>query len=188
MTVVWVALGLAGLVVVAAAVLYSGFARGQTTVAAAWSAIDAQLRRRHDLVPDLVGLVRQYASHERSLFEEAGEARVRTMGIAGDVAAKAKAESLLSDTLRSLLAVAEASPERTADARFLCLRQDLDAVEDAIQRACRAYNEAVRAQNDRRHRFPGSLVASVFHFGPVVPFDLDNPVGKSVPDVTAFFG
>jgi len=159
-TVIWVALGLAGFVVVAAAVLDSGFARGQTTVAAAWSAIDVQVRHRHDLVPDLVGLVRQYASHER----------------------------LLSGTLRSLLAVAEASPKRTADARFLRLRQELNAVEDAIQRARRTYNEAVRAQNDRRRRFPGSLVASVFHFGPVVPFDLENPAGKSVPDVTAFFG
>ena len=165
--------------------LYNGLVRGRNAVAEAWSGINVQLGRRHDLIPNLVNVVRQYAAHERSLFEEVSATRARSMSIRGDVAARARAETALAGALRSLFAVAEAYPDLRANTDFLQLQEHLATLEDEIQTARRHYNGAARDQNNRVQQFPGNLVASMFRFGRVEFFELENPAEKNVPDMGA---
>jgi LemA protein len=183
MTILWIVSGGFVILIVAVAALYNGLVRGKKAVDEAWSGIEAQLRHRHGLPPKLVSVVRQYASHERSLFEEVGAACSRSMSITGDVSAQAKAESALSGKLHSLFTVAEAYTDLKTNASFLQLRRDLENLEDDIQMARRYYNESARKQNIRLRRFPGNLVASYFHFETVDSFELDGPAETPVPNV-----
>ena len=120
-------IGLGAIVIVFAVIvgLYNALVRGKNMVEEAWSSIDVQLKRRHDLVPNLVSAVRQYASHEKGLFEEVSAARARSLSIQGDVAAQAKAESMLSGALSKLFAIAEAYPELRASENYQQLQQSL---------------------------------------------------------------
>ena len=165
--------------------IYNRLVKLRTMVQEAWSSIDVQLKRRHDLVPNLVSAVRQYASHEKSLFEEVSAARARSLSVQGDVAAQAKAENLLSGALGKLFAIAEAYPELKASDNYRQLQQSLATLEDEIQMARRYYNGAAREQNDRVRQFPGNLVAGFFHFATVAYFELDSPAERAVPDVGA---
>ena len=180
-------IAIGGAVVVFAVIvaLYNALVRGKNMVDEAWSSIDVQLKRRHDLVPNLVSAVRQYASHEKGLFEEVSAARARSLSAQGDVAAQAKAENLLSGALGKLFAIAEAYPELKASENYRQLQQSLATLEDEIQMARRYYNGAAREQNDRVRQFPGNLVAGFFHFAPVAYFELDSPAERAVPDVGA---
>ena len=164
--------------------LYNAMVRGKNMVEEAWSGIDVQLKRRHDLVPNLVSAVRQYASHEKGLFAEVTEARARSLSVQGNVAAQAQAESMLSGALSRLFAVAEAYPELKASDNFRQLQDSLATLEDEIQMARRYYNGTAREQNDRVRQFPGNLVAGFFHFAPVEYFELDSPAERAVPDIS----
>ena len=180
-------IGIGTIVIVVAAIvaLYNALVRGKNMVEEAWSSIDVQLKRRHDLVPNLVSAVRQYASHEKNLFDEVSSARARSLSVQGDVAAHAKAENMLSGALGRLFAVAEAYPELKASENYRQLQQSLATLEDEIQMARRYYNGAAREQNDRVRQFPGNIVAGLFHFVPVTYFELDSPAERAVPDVGA---
>ena len=125
-------IAIGGAVVVFAVIvaLYNALVRGKNMVDEAWSSIDVQLKRRHDLVPNLVSAVRQYASHEKGLFEEVSAARARSLSAQGDVAAQAKAENLLSGALGKLFAIAEAYPELKASENYRQLQQSLATLED----------------------------------------------------------
>jgi LemA protein len=161
-------IGLILLIIVAAIVvwlvaLYNGLIRLKNRVDEAWSDIDVQLKRRYDLIPNLVNTVKGYAAHERDLFEKVTEARSRAMG-AGTAVDKAQAENLLSNTLKSLFAVAEAYPDLKANQNFLELQRELADTEDKIQASRRFYNGNVRDFNIKIEIFPNNLIAGMLKF------------------------
>ncbi len=148
----------------------------------AWSDIDVQLKRRYDLIPNLVEIVRGYASHEKQVFENVTQARAQAMQAQGP-ADKAKAENMLTGALKSLFAVAEAYPDLKASINFLELQRELTDTEDKIQAARRFYNGNVRDLSIAIESFPSSIVASVCGFKKMDLFELENPEEKKAPKV-----
>lgn len=127
----------------------------------AWADIDVQLKRRYNLIPNLMETVKGYASHEKGVFEKVTQARAQAMS-AQNVEEKAKAENMLSNTLKSLFAVSENYPDLKASQNFLELQRELRDTEDKIQAARRFYNSNVRDLNIKRESFPSSIVAQIF--------------------------
>lgn len=163
MTFSWV-IGIVLVVIVLWAVFaYNRLIRMVQRAKEAWADIDVQLKRRYDLIPNLVETVKGYAAHEKSVFENVTAARARAMD-AGGIAEKGKAENALSQTLKSLFAVAEAYPDLKANQNFLELQRQVADTEDKIQAARRFYNGNVRDLNTSMQVFPGSLIAGAFHF------------------------
>lgn len=147
----------------------------------AWSDIEVQLKRRYDLIPNLVNAVRGYAGHESATFQKVTEARVAAMG-AKTMAEHAETENMLSQTLKSLFAVAEAYPELKANQNFLELQRDLTDTEDKIQAARRFYNGNVRDLNTKLQVFPTNMIAGALGFKAWDFFDMDE-AEKAVPQV-----
>jgi len=141
--------------------IYNRLVSSNIKVDAAWSDIDVQLKRRYDLIGNLVETVKGYASHEKSVFEEVTKARSVAMG-AGNPAERAEAESGLTSTLKTLFAVAENYPELKANQNFLSLQDDLEETENKIESARRYYNGTVRDFNTTREVFPNTLVTALF--------------------------
>jgi LemA protein len=148
----------------------------------AWSDIDVQLKRRHDLIPNLVETVKGYAGHERGLFEKVTEARARAIG-ATNVKEKGEAENMLSGTLKSLFAVAENYPDLKASTNFLELQRDLRDTEDKIQAARRFYNGNVMDFNIKTEIFPTNILANGFGFKKAEFFQTEEEE-KEVPKVS----
>lgn len=147
----------------------------------AWADIDVQLKRRYDLIPNLVETVKGYATHERELFEKVTQARVSAMSATG-LKNKAEAENVLSDTLKSLFAVSENYPDLKASQNFLELQRELTDTEDKIQAARRFYNTNVRDLNIKIEVFPANIIANIFGFKQMELFQTANeaerqPVG-----------
>ncbi|HKQ61084.1 MAG TPA: LemA family protein [Candidatus Polarisedimenticolaceae bacterium] len=179
-------LGLAAAVAaVFVAWIYNRLVSLRNRAAGAWSDIDVQLERRHDLVGNLVEVVRGYSAHERTTLEGVVEARARAEDArgAGRPAEAGSAEGALGARLKSLLAVVEAYPELKASARFLDLQRALVAVEEAIQNARRYYNAVVRDFNTRIQSFPDVLVARPFGFAEREFFELESPQEAAVPRI-----
>ncbi len=147
----------------------------------AWSDIDVQLKRRHDLIPNLVETVKGYAAHEREIFEKVTQARAAAMNANG-LKEKGEAENMLSSTLKSLFAVAENYPDLKASTNFLELQRDLRDTEDKIQAARRFYNGNVRDLNIQIETFPANMVANLFNFGKMDFFQVEEGE-KEVPSV-----
>lgn len=141
--------------------IYNRLVGSNIKVDAAWSDIDVQLKRRYDLIGNLVETVKGYASHEKSVFEEVTKARSVAMG-AGNPAERAEAESGLTSTLKTLFAVAENYPELKANQNFLSLQDDLEETENKIESSRRYYNGVVRDFNTTREVFPNTLVTALF--------------------------
>jgi len=137
----------------------------------AWSDIAVQLKRRYDLIPNLVETVKGYATHESGAFENVTKARAAAMGAVAP-ADKAQAENQLTGALKSLFAVSEAYPELKANQNFLQLQKELGDTEDKIQASRRFYNSTVMALNTAEESFPGNLIASIFSFKPMDLFEL----------------
>ncbi len=180
-------LGFAVLAVVVLAALwavmtYNGFVRRKNVVAEAWSGIDAQLKRRADLIPNLVETVKGYAAHEKTTFDEL--ARLRSAGQSQDVAQRAQSEQAITAAIGRVLAVAEAYPELKASANFQQLSSDLANIEDQIQLARRYYNGAVRDFNVMVEQFPSNLIANFGNFKPAPFFQIDNEADRNVPKVS----
>jgi LemA protein len=148
----------------------------------AWSDIDVQLKRRYDLIPNLVNTVKGYATHESTTFDKVTQARVSAMG-ATNVAEKGKAENMLTDALKSVFAVAEAYPDLKANQNFLELQKQLTDTEDKIQAARRFYNGNVRDLNIAIESFPSNYIAKVFHFAKMELFVLDEEAAKEPVEV-----
>lgn len=142
---------------------YNGFVSLVNRTKEAWADIDVQLKRRYDLIPNLVNTVKGYAAHESGTFEKITEARAKAMQ-AGTVGEKAAAENQLSDTLKSLFAVAEAYPQLRAVESFTNLQTELADTENKIQAARRFYNGNVRDLNIKIESFPGNVIAGMFNF------------------------
>lgn len=149
----------------------------------AWSDINVQLKRRYDLIPNLVETVKGYAAHEKNVFEDVTAARAKAMS-AQTPGEKGVAENQLSQTLKSLFAVSENYPDLKASANFLALQQELTDTEDKIQAARRFYNGNVRDLNTKMEVFPSSLIAQMFHFQKMELFELANPEEANAPKVS----
>lgn len=154
--------------------VFNSLVRLRNRTKEAWSDIDVQLKRRYNLIPNLVETVKGYATHERELFEKVSEARSRAMG-ATDVKEKGKAENALSNTLKTLFAVAENYPELKASTNFLELQRELRDTEDKVQASRRFYNGNVRDFNTKIEIFPGSIIASLFGFKKMDFFEIGRP-------------
>lgn len=142
---------------------YNSFIVFKTRVEEAWADIDVQLKRRYDLIPNLVSTVKGYATHESEAFEKVSEARSRAMQ-AGSLEEKGQAENALAGTLKSLFAISESYPELKANTNFLQLQGELSDTENKIQAARRFYNGNVKEFNTRVETFPGNLIAKMFKF------------------------
>ena len=175
MTVLYVVLGLSALVALCVVVSYNRFVRQRNLVQESWRQIDVELRRRHDLIPNLVETVKGYAAHERAVLENVTAARTAAVAAGGGVAAQAQAESALAGSLRGLFAVAENYPDLKAAGPFQQLQSQLAETEDRIAAGRRFYNGNVRALNTRVEAFPSSLVASMFGFRKAEYFEVDEP-------------
>ncbi|HVV15007.1 MAG TPA: LemA family protein [Candidatus Paceibacterota bacterium] len=171
MTPLYIVLAAAAVLVFWVIVSYNHFVTLVQRVKEAWADIDVQLKRRYDLIPNLVETVKGYATHEREAFENVTKARAAAMGAQGPEE-KGQAENMLSGALKSLFAVAEAYPDLKANQNFLGLQTELSDTENKIQAARRFYNGNVRDLNTGLQSFPGNVIAGVFHFEQKEYFEL----------------
>ena len=163
-------------------VLYNGLAGLRVRADSAWSDIDVQLKRRHDLIPNLVETVKGYAAHEKGTFENIARYRSAAMS-ATTVDEKAQAEGQLTQALRGLLAVAENYPQLRASEQFTSLQNQLAQTEDAIQNSRRYYNAVVRDLNTKIVTFPSNIIAGMFNFTPRQFFQTETPEDRATPVV-----
>lgn len=179
-------LGLIGIVVLLLAFVagaYNALVRLRNQVENAWSQIDVQLKRRHDLIPNLVETVKGYAGHERQTLEAVVNARWQAISFTGSVEEKAKVENALSSSLRSLFALAEAYPQLKANENFLSLQEELGATENKIGFARQYYNDTAMRYKNRIEVFPSNLIANMFAFQPEAFFQVDAAEEKIAPQV-----
>ncbi|NCO44464.1 LemA family protein, partial [Candidatus Wolfebacteria bacterium] len=144
---------------------------------------DVQLKRRYDLIPNLVETVKGYASHERELFEKVTEARARAMG-AGNMKERGEAENALSQTLKTLFAVAENYPQLKASENFLELQRELSDTENKVQAARRFYNGNIRDLNTKIESFPANMIAGMFGFKQMEFFEIEEAAERQAPKVS----
>lgn len=164
---------------------YNALVMGRNEVKNAWSQIDVQLKRRYDLIPNLVETVKGYAGHEKETLENVVQARQQAINITdGNVAEQARAENTLSQTLRSLFAVSENYPDLKANTNFLSLQEELSSTENRIGFARQFYNDTVMKYNNRIEIFPNNIVASLFKFNTESSFELSNTEEREVPKVS----
>ncbi len=169
---------IAGVVFLWGVVAYNGLVTFKNRADEAWSDIDVQLKRRYDLIPNLVNTVKGYATHESGVLERVTAARTAAMD-AGTAGTKAEAENMLSSTLKSLFAVSENYPDLKANTNFLELQKELSDTENKIQSSRRFYNANVRDLNTKIETFPTNLVANAFNFGKREFFELEEEAAKA---------
>ena len=162
--------------------VFNGLVKLRNRAKEAWSDIDVQLKRRYNLIPNLVETVKGYASHEKGVFQKVSEARSAAMG-AVSPGQKAQAENALTSTLKTLFAVSESYPELKASTNFLELQRELRDTEDKVQAARRFYNGNVRDFNTKIEMFPVNLIASMFGFKKMEFFELTEAGERAVPKV-----
>jgi len=161
---------------------YNSLVKLRNRAKEAWADIDVQLKRRYNLIPNLVETVKGYAAHEREIFEKVADARSRAMG-AKTPKERGEAENYLSQTLKSLFAISERYPDLQASKNFLELQRELRDTEDKIQAARRFYNSNVRDLNIKIESFPANLIASIFKFKKMELFELEESEERAVPKV-----
>jgi LemA protein len=172
-----------GLVIVWVVSVFNRFVTLKNRAGEAWADIEVQLKRRYDLIPNLVNTVKGYATHESNAFENVTKARSNAMS-AGGMEAKAGAENMLTGALKSIFAIAEAYPELKANQNFLALQNELSDTENKIQAARRFYNTNVRDLNTSMETFPGNIIAGMFSFQKREYFDLgDNDAAQNPVEV-----
>ena len=169
----WILLAIVVVVALYVVVTYNGLVKLRNRIANAWAQIDVQLRRRYDLIPNLVETVKGYAKHERQTFEAVTQARANAINAQG-VAAQAQAENQITDALKSLFAVAEAYPELKANQNFLNLQEELSGTEGRIAYARQFYNDSVLRLNTKVQSFPSNILANMFGFREHEYFEADD--------------
>lgn len=182
---VWIVVGVVVLVVLVVALLFNGLVRRRNRTTEAWSQIDVELKRRHDLIPNLIETVKGYAAHERQTFEAVTAARAGAVsaGSSGDPAKIGPAENALTQSLRSLFAVAENYPQLRAVESFTQLQEQLTATEDKLEFARRYYNGSVLDYNSAIQTFPRNLLAGTLGFH-VAAFFAADEADRAVPEVS----
>ncbi len=162
--------------------IYNGLVRIRNEVRNAWSQIDVQLKRRHDLIPNLVETVKGYAGHERGTLDAVINARSRAVG-AGNMDDRVRAEGELSQALGRLLVVVESYPQLKANENFRALQEELTSTENKVGFSRQYYNDSVMQYNTRIQQFPSNLVAGTFGFRESPFFEVENPAERAVPQV-----
>ncbi|HEX9123658.1 MAG TPA: LemA family protein [Actinomycetota bacterium] len=186
MIVLWIVLGVVVLAAFGAVVSYNRFVSQRQLIKDSWANIDTELRRRYDLIPNLVETVKGYAAHERGVFEEVTRARAAAVSATGTPAEQAAAEGPFVAALRQLFAVAENYPDLKANQNFLALQQELSNTEDRLQTARRFYNANVRDYNQRVQSFPSNAMASMFHFEVADFFEIPDAMREAGPPQVNF--
>lgn len=186
MTWLWVVLALVALVAIGVVVSYNRFVSQRQLINDAWANIDTELRRRYDLIPNLVETVKGYAQHEREVFENVTRARAAAAAATGSPAQQAAAEGPFVAALRQLFAVAENYPQLRANENFLALQQELSNTEDRLQTARRFYNANVRDYNRRVQSFPSNTIANTFHFEEEEFFEVPDAIRDAGPPQVNF--
>jgi len=171
---IWVPIGVVAVVLLSGIWQFNRLVSLRQRVANGWSEIDVQLRRRYDLIPNLIETVKGYAAHERQLFEHIAEVRTRGMQASG-VGDQASAQNQVAAGLKQLFAVAENYPELKANQNFLALQEELSATESKIAYARQFYNDQVMLLNTKIQSFPSNLIAAMFHFDKREFFEIDEP-------------
>lgn len=178
----WIPLAIIGVIVLWAISAYNGLANGRNQVKNGWAQIDVQLKRRFDLIPNLVETVKGYAKHEQETLEKVIQARNAAMG-ASSVEELAAKEGELRQTLRSLFALSENYPDLKANQNFLKLQDELSGTENKISFARQFYNDVVYRYNTRIQTFPTNIIAGMFHFTQEPLFEVDDPAEREAPQV-----
>lgn len=163
--------------------IYNGLVGARNEVKNAWSQIDVQLKRRHDLIPNLLETVKGYAAHERGTLDAVVKARQQAVNVTGGIEDRAKAENLLTQSLRSLFAVAEAYPDLKANQNFLALQEELSSTENKIGFSRQYYNDSAMKYKNRIEMFPGNVIAGMFNFRPEAFFQVEDAAERAVPQI-----
>lgn len=182
-TTTWIILGVIALVIIALIAIYNSLVRLKIKVDEGWADIDTQLKRRYDLIPNMVETVKGYASHESKTLEEVTKARNMAMG-AGTPEARAQAENMLTGALKTLFAVAENYPDLKANQNFMELQGTLKEIEENIQLSRRYYNATVRDFNTKTEVFPSNMVAGIFGFKRREFFEIERPEERETVKVS----
>jgi LemA protein len=182
MSTIVIILALVGLMILAVIVIYNKLVRVKNLVEEGWSGIDVQLKRRANLIPNLIETVKGYMGHERDLLSKVTELRAQSMS-ARDVAEKGRLEGQLSRSLANVFAVAEGYPDLKANQNFLDLQTQLAEIEEQVQLARRYYNGTVRNLNIQVESFPSNIVAGIFNFTQADFFEIKDPADRAVPGV-----
>ncbi len=162
---------------------YNALVRGRNEVKSAWSSIDVQLKRRYDLIPNLIETVKGYAGHERTTLEAVVQARQRAIDFSGNAEERARVENTLTSALRSLFAVAESYPDLKANQNFLALQEELANTENKIGFARQFYNDTAKQYKNKVEVFPSNIVANIFGFKAEPFFEAETPADRVVPQV-----
>jgi len=171
-------------VIIALVVMYNGLVQAKNSVKNAWSQIDVQLKRRHDLIPNLVETVKGYMKHERETLESVTKARQQAVDLSNaSVADRAKIENFLSQTLKSLFAVSENYPDLKANQNFLGLQEEITTTENRVSFSRQAYNDEVLNLNNKTEMFPTNIIAGMFNFEEAEFFEIEDITEKEVPKV-----
>jgi LemA protein len=176
-------LGVVVLLLIGAVTIYNRLVTNKNMVAEGWSGIDVQLKRRADLIPNLIESVKGYMGHELGVLDQVTELRTKSLAAQG-VGDKARAEGALGAALGNLFAVAENYPDLKASQNFIQLQQSLADIEDQIQLSRRYYNGAARNFNILIQSFPSNVIAGAFHFAPVEYFEIADAADRAVPKVS----
>ena len=161
---------------------YNGLVRLRNRIDNAWSQIDVQLKRRHDLIPNLIETVKGYAAHEAGTLEKVVQARNAAMSATGPEQSAA-AENVLTGALKSIFALSEAYPDLKANQNFIALQEELTSTEDRISYARQFYNDSVLKYDNKIETFPSNTIAGMFSFKPREYFKTDDPTDREVPKV-----
>ena len=185
MSTLYIVLGIVVALILFLVYKYNFFVTLKTRSQEAWADIDVQLKRRYDLIPNLINTVKGYAAHEAGTFEKVTEARARAMQ-AGTTAEKGEAENILSGTLKSLFAISEAYPDLKANTNFIQLQNELSDTENKIMASRRFYNGNIRDFNTGVQMFPGNIIASMFKFTLLEFFELEQDSIEKEPVKVSF--
>lgn len=167
---------------IAAVLIYNNLVKYRFLVKEAWSGIDVQLKRRHDLIPNLVATVKGYAKYEQGIFEKVTALRNEIVNAKDDKAGN-ELENNISQAIKSIFAIAENYPDLKANQNFLDLQKNISDIEDTIQMARRYYNGTVRDYNVGIQSFPNSMIANIFNFKPAEFFEIEYATERSSPDI-----
>lgn len=181
----WIVIGVAVAVILMLVVIYNGLVQARMRVKNAFSQIDVQLKRRYDLIPNLVETVKGYAAHERGTLENVIAARNRAVQVqAGPVAQRAQAEGELTQALGRLFALSEAYPDLKANANFMSLQEELASTENKIGFARQHYNDTVGRYEEARQSFPTNIIAAAFNFEKREYFRVEETAQREAPKVS----
>ena len=181
---VWVVIAVVVVLLLLATSIYNSLVKKRIRCREAWSQIDVQLKRRYDLIPNLVETVKGYAAHERETLERVIQARTSAIAVpSGDVKGQAQAENFLTGALRQLFVLSESYPNLKANENFMQLQEELTSTENRIAFARQHYNDSGAVYNTAREKFPNTVIAGMFNFQAQDYFELEEPAEREAPKV-----